>query len=210
MNSGESQDRIEIKFKDNSVSWERLTELLHAAYKTNADNGMNFAAASQTVEQTIKRVGDGRILLAFDGLKLVGTITCKIKKDGNSWYKKGINGYIYQFAVLPEYRKNGIGDMLLQGAYEYFEKNNAKGIILDTAEKAERLINYYKRQGFIPVDYTHWSGTNYNSVILRKSLGIEHDDKYCEKMFGKAKRRLVIKQSLRGLKIKLKGLFRKK
>ena len=101
MNSSGAQDGIEIRFKDDSVSWEQLTELLHAAYKTNADNGMNFAAASQTVEQTIKRIGDGRVLLAFDSLKLVGAITCKIKKDGNSWYKKGINGYIYRNLSIP-------------------------------------------------------------------------------------------------------------
>lgn len=210
MNSSGAQDGIEIRFKDDSVSWEQLTELLHAAYKTNADNGMNFAAASQTVEQTIKRIGDGRVLLAFDSLKLVGAITCKIKKDGNSWYKKGINGYIYQLAVLPEYRKNGIGDMLLKGAYDYFKNNQANGVILDTAEKAERLINYYKRQGFVPVDYTHWSGTNYNSIILRKPLDIEYDVEYCEKMFGKAKRELIFKQRIKGFKTRIKGIFGKK
>lgn len=210
MNNSDAQSKIEIRFKDNNASWEQITELLHAAYKTNADNGMNFAAARQTVEQTIERVGDGCVLLAFDDDKLIGTITCRIKTDGKRWYEKGINGYLSQLAVLPDNRKNGIGVKLLQSTYEYFKENNAQAVILDTSERAEGLINYYKRQGFVPVDYVHWKGTNYNSIVFKKALNIELDNEHCEKMFNKAKMNFKRDQRIKGLKAKIKGILGKK
>ena len=43
-------------------------------------------------------------------------------------------------------------------------------IMLDTAETASKLIEYYHRRGFREVGHHHWRGKTYRSVVMAKPL----------------------------------------
>ena len=45
----------------------------------------------------------------------------------------------------------------------------ADGLVLDTAESATHLINWYQRMGYRFVQYVQWEVTNYRSIIMMKS-----------------------------------------
>ena len=64
--------------KPNYISYEEITELLHAAYSERKSQGLHFAAAIQTAQQTRKRIDEGVCLVALIDKKLVGTITYKV------------------------------------------------------------------------------------------------------------------------------------
>ena len=125
--SGDIRDRVVIRKKDAAFSWERLTGLLHEAYKRNADSGLGFAAASQSAEQTKRRVQDGTVFIAFLDEEPIGAVCCRVKNNGGHWYDKGITGHISQFAVLPRFKGEGVGSALLDRAYDFFAENGADG-----------------------------------------------------------------------------------
>ena len=55
-------------------------------------------------------------------------------------------GHIEDFVVLPEYRKQGLGKLLINYAINISKINNCYKCILDCDEY---LINYYMKKGFI-------------------------------------------------------------
>lgn len=66
---------IVIMPKPDSISWEEITELLHLAFASHLENGLNYAACTQTEEETRQRVGDGMCMVALINGELVGTAT---------------------------------------------------------------------------------------------------------------------------------------
>jgi len=58
---------------------------------------------------------------------------------------KANDAYIQDFAVLPEYRKKGIGKKILEHIIKELKKKNFKwlGLIAD-----KNTINFYKKSGF--------------------------------------------------------------
>jgi ribosomal protein S18 acetylase RimI-like enzyme len=59
---------------------------------------------------------------------------------------------IHTFAVHPEFMKCGIGNALMDFAYEYSIKSKAKSIRLDVFERNIPAINLYEKCGFQYID----------------------------------------------------------
>ena len=62
--------------------------------------------------------------------------------------------------------------MILNFAEEYAKSHGALELALDTSEKAKHLIELYSKKGYRTVDKANWDSTNYESVIMSKSLNI--------------------------------------
>lgn len=77
-------------------------------------------------------------------------------KDGTAVGYIGANNiadevYITNVAVLPVYRKQGIGELLLQVLLNDSEKDNADFVTLEVRESNEPAIALYEKYGFQPV-----------------------------------------------------------
>ena len=159
--------------KDDSL--EELTELLHRAYKPLADMGLRFFATHQTVEQTQSRVESGKCFVAeLDG-KLIGTIALYTEPkhdDAPDWYHRPDVGWFGQFGIEPTLQGKGIGKQMIDFIEERAVELGLSELALDTSEKAEHLIQWYKRLGWRIVEETDWSVTNYRSLVMSKTLTI--------------------------------------
>lgn len=165
-----------IKFrqisKDDSI--DELTQLLNKSYKFLADMGLNYVAATQDSSITLKRIASAyKCFIGIQNDKIVSTICLYSPRpsDKGSWYNKDFVAKVGQFAVVPELQKYGIGSKMMD-IVEAEAKNieNVKEIALDTAETAYHLIGFYGKRGYRYIETISWDMTNYNSVILSKSL----------------------------------------
>lgn len=84
--------------KPDYITWEEITNLLHAAFKERLEEGLNYQACTQSTEDTKKRADGGVCLVALKEEKLVGASTLHF------WERKGkIVGYFSQIGVHPKY-----------------------------------------------------------------------------------------------------------
>lgn len=163
-----------IRSKDDTVSWEELTELLHDAYAQHLKNGLNYAAATQTPAQTKARA-EGHsgqksdTLVAFDNDKLVGTISYEIS-NGTKWYHGKRYLFFHQFAVLTDCKSKGIGSKFLSYIEEIAKAENCDTVVFDTAESASELIHWCQKRGYVRTSYVSWCNTNYNSIVFTKAF----------------------------------------
>ena len=133
---------------------------------------MRFFASYQNEQQTRERLATGQALVAEIAGQLVGTITV-MGPDPNSachYYRREGVYCLGQFAVGSEWQGRGIGRGLLKAGEACARKLGASEAALSTAETAAKLIAWYQRSGFLPVELVSWNTTNYRSVILAKPL----------------------------------------
>ncbi|MFJ7309776.1 GNAT family N-acetyltransferase [Peribacillus frigoritolerans] len=88
--------------------------------------------------------------LAFKEDQCVGIITLS---EFASLYAKGIGGVIQELYIVPNVRSQGIGDLLIDAAKEYGINRGWTRIEVGApdAEKWNRTVSFYKREGFIEV-----------------------------------------------------------
>ena len=159
-------------------SLDGITDLLHRAYAPLAALGMNFTAATQTVEVTRKRAAEGQCLVAELAGKVVGTVTVSGPYDleyapwaqGVPWFIDRDTAHFHQFAVDPGLQRQGVGRRLVAGCEAWAREQGYIRIALDTAAPASELRALYRRLGYAEVGQVQWEGKSYASVILQKAL----------------------------------------
>lgn len=104
--------------------------------------------------------------------EIVGSIVLNFPENisGHDWYDLPEVTSFSQFAVDPQFQKQGIGLQLLRIIEQRAAALGVKELACDTAEGATHLIALYTKQGYRKVGMADWEGTNYNSVILSKTL----------------------------------------
>ncbi|WP_327679248.1 GNAT family N-acetyltransferase [Kitasatospora sp. NBC_00458] len=154
---------------DDSV--EELTTLLHRAYADHAAAGRAFFASYQSVEDTAIRLGRGECWLALQGAVLVGTVTLAARYKVQDGYPAPAGaGSFWQLAVDPAYCRTGLGQRLLTLAEERIAALGATEAVIDTSVEAIELVGWYRRRGYDPIGTWRWDVTNYESVVLLKTL----------------------------------------
>ncbi len=96
----------------------------------------------------------------FDG-KVVGMA---------SMYSVFGEGQIMNIAVLPEYRKNGLGEGLLGFLVEIAVTENCETMVLEVAENNIPAIALYKKFGFKAVGKRKGFYHNSDALIMVKSI----------------------------------------
>lgn len=162
----------EIRLINPWDSLEELTRLLHRAYAVLADMGLRYFATYQSIEDTAERIRDAACWLVMQQNKIIATITINFHPTeyDPDYYRDPKVAVMHQFAVEPELQSTGIGSTLLEFSENWVKKQGIKNLALDTSEKAQHLIDYYKKRGYQEVDSIQWEITNYKSVILSKTL----------------------------------------
>ena len=73
---------------------------------------------------------DRCLKLCCDSDKIIGFLNGKIDQPDDNGYKRVDWGYIMEFYVLPEYRRNGYGKEMLSHLESFFAENGIKQIYL--------------------------------------------------------------------------------
>ena len=101
--------------------------------------GLNTADDSyEGIDRFLKR-NPMTCFVALDGSRVIGVIL-----SGND----GRRGYIYHTAVLPQYRKRGIGKALVEHAMAALEKEGINKTALVVFERNETGNAFWERIGF--------------------------------------------------------------
>jgi uncharacterized damage-inducible protein DinB/GNAT superfamily N-acetyltransferase len=159
-------------------SIEGLTALLHRAYAPLLERGLNFAAATQTVEQTRQRVAEGHCLVAESQGELVGTIIVCGPYDAEMapwsaaapWYRDPDTAHLQQFAVDPRWQGLGVGRRLIAACERWARAHGYRWLVLDLAERASDLRAMLVETGYADMGPVQWPGKRYRSLAMRKSL----------------------------------------
>ncbi len=89
-------------------------------------------------------------IVAEENGKVVGYIMCRVEVGLSTFGFKGLirKGHIVSVAVLPPYRRKGIGEALVAKAMDGMQVYNAKQCFLEVRMTNEPAVNLYKKLGF--------------------------------------------------------------
>jgi len=88
-------------------------------------------------------------LLAMDEEEVVGIVTLS---ESISLYAGGHIGVINELYVVPEYRSEGVGKILLDAAKNLGEERGWVRLEVTTpGDEYERTLRFYEREGFISI-----------------------------------------------------------
>ena len=155
-----------------SDSLSDITDLLHRAYAPLRQQGLHYIASNQDEATTRRRIARGECFVAECDRRLVGTVTFRPASEtsGCDWYDRAEVASFEQFAVEPRLQGRGIGGALVELVEHRAGATGAVEISLDTSEKAETLIAWYRARGFRFVQWVRWGVVNYRSVVLSKDV----------------------------------------
>lgn len=155
------EEQVLVCFKPDEISWEEITALLHTAYKIHLKCGLEYKAASQSVEETKMRNRGGACLVCLLNYRLIGTATLHIRNNA---------AYLTQIAVEPLHKNRGIGQQLLQAVVKTAREAGVRYIYCDTAESAKTIVHWYLKNGWRKIGLVSWPSTNYYSILFRYDL----------------------------------------
>lgn len=141
-----------------------LRALVNSAYKELSDMGLNYTATYQDEDITLKRIEKGIAFVLLDEARIVATVL--LSKENHITNRN--TGYISQFAVTPQLKKNRIGSFLMSYCEQQAQASGFEGVQLDTAIPASHLVNWYQKLGYAVVGEIQWDGKTYKSYIFEK------------------------------------------
>lgn len=162
-----------------------ITELLHRSYASQRERGMDPLAGRQSVEITRQRCYRGQTYVALrpgTGApsgnfkeRLLGTILFQEREDAAfpPWFLRSDVTHFSQFAVEPGLQKGGVGTALLARVEHETLACGCRELALSMAEPDTPLREYYERRGYRVVQTWQWPYTNYQSLIMSKTLSVE-------------------------------------
>lgn len=153
---------------ETNVSYQQLTDLLHAAFEERLEQGLNFTCSTMSTEQFEVKMREGYVFVALnkETNELLGTVTIHINTD-----KKGnVFGYHEYLAVSPKVKHFGVGTKLALAWDALLKEKNAKYVMSDTACDATSSVNWHLKNGFQIYELESYRSTNYWSYVFIKYL----------------------------------------
>ena len=170
-------ETIIIKEKPDSISWDSIHELLWLSHADNRKKGIYMKYPTLSGPEIEKRIktGKGKMLVALDGSKLIGSSAILYKKIG-LWCGglEDVYGYSCFIGILPEYRGRGIYKELQLAIEKCAEENGVDKICFDTNKDNRSVIRMALSNGYRKIDYKLYP--DHQSVILVKWLN--HDEPF--------------------------------
>ena len=183
------KEKIRITERPESVSWEEISDVLKKAHAENVRRGILMSypqLPSEKLKEKVESFG-GRVYVALDGDKVVGTGAVAIMDKNYLWCGKGLYAYCFLDAVLPEYAGRGIYARIASAQEEFAVSNGVDRMLLDTNENNNRMIRISRKNGYKTVYFRVLEG--HNSVVLVKWLkGCPYSSLKCAWMFFRIKR----------------------
>lgn len=124
-----------IRNYDNDKDKEEVIELWKKVFTYNAPHNEPIAS----IRRKLKANDNLFFTAESDEKKVVGTIMAGY--DGH-------RGWIYSMAVDPDYRKKGIGSLLLKHAENELKKLDCPKINLQVLPSNKEVVDFYKKNGY--------------------------------------------------------------
>lgn len=157
---------IQIMEKPDWVTWDDIHDVLWRAHERNRENGIIMRYPSLPGNEIRKRIeGKGKMLVAFEGNKIVGT-SAIIFKEQNMWCGKGQYAYCCFDSVVPTMQGKGVYRRLCNQREKEARSKGVGRMLLDTNEMNQREIDVVLRNGFKKVAYRFWND-HYNVVFVK-------------------------------------------
>jgi len=82
-------------------------------------------------------------------------------------------GHINNFAVVPIYQKNGLGDMMMGKIFEIGEKHKISLYYLEVRKSNQPAIKLYKKHGFFEagIRRNYYSHPMEDALLMTKIIG---------------------------------------
>jgi ribosomal protein S18 acetylase RimI-like enzyme len=107
----------------------------------------------------------------MDDEELIGTITLAAPYPFPAGYPALTpTATFYQLAVLPSHQGRGLGRQLVELAERRIRELGIRNLAIDTSSQATILIDWYRRLGYRDAGRWRWEVTNYESIVLAKTL----------------------------------------
>ncbi len=126
---------------DLNIRLKRLNEEFDPLLRVRSD----IAETSRKYFEKAINSSDSVVVVAEDGGRVVGFIKANIRE--RLFYEPRIEGNIVEFYLLPEYRRKGVGAMLLDYAVKLL-KEKAEIITAEFPSLNEIAVGFYTRLGF--------------------------------------------------------------
>jgi ribosomal protein S18 acetylase RimI-like enzyme len=134
------------------------------------DQWQNYIKPADDLREWIEQGISGReVFLVYRNQKAIATFRLQWA-DLMFWPDKNdnVSGYIHSFAVVTEFRGQGVGDLILQWIESECLKRYKKFLRLDCNSKNAGLQKYYLDRGFKVVETREAQG--YLNVFFEKDL----------------------------------------
>jgi len=119
-------------------------------------------AHAETLDSIREKMRNAQVVLACVERKAVGCIFCQSEVD---------HLYLFRLAVLPKYRRHGLGRALVEHAERRASELGFSRVRLGVRTALERQRAYYERQGYRPVQAESHPGYEMPTyLILEKAL----------------------------------------
>ncbi|MGC8607270.1 MAG: GNAT family N-acetyltransferase [Vulcanisaeta sp.] len=132
---------------------ETLIDLVVRLKRLNSEFDPLFSARNDCAERAreylLNAIHDSKghlILVAEDMGKIVGVLKADIRE--RLFYSPSIEGAIVDFYVMPEYRRKGLGKMMLEKAIAMLRERGAQLITAEFPTQNQIAINFYNKMGF--------------------------------------------------------------
>lgn len=164
---------VSLANKEN-VPYEELFQVMKEAFKERFEQGLDFTCLSWSFEEFISKLRNDTILIAKNvDDKIIGFERLYFEDD---FVHCGL------IAVLPNYKRKGIGSLLFKTAEQLVLSRNCKYMLADTAVDAKSSVKWHLRNGFNIVGIDSGPNTNYYSYLFRKQL--VHDSKWSNPLYS--------------------------
>lgn len=154
---------------------EDVTRLLHAAYREHDEAGLNFTAATQSVQVTQARAANGGCWVVELQGRIVATATVSVPPSHALQRLTPVaaaanTAWLNQFAVSPDHRGGGFASLLFRHGLDWAREQGMSTMGIDTAQPATDLISLYRHWGFEHRDLIRWEGKTYDSVVMSRPV----------------------------------------
>ncbi|MBX5329224.1 ribosomal protein S18-alanine N-acetyltransferase [Candidatus Bathyarchaeota archaeon A05DMB-5] len=118
-------------------------------------------------------------IVAEENGEVVGYIMCRMELGLSNFGFKGLvkKGHIVSVAVLPQYRRKGIGEALVSKAMEGMRLYNAKQCFLEVRVTNTQAISLYKKLGFQVTRTIHgYYADGEDAYLMSRELKQDRDE----------------------------------
>ena len=127
----------------------RVLEFQEDLYKTNFPDFIATYAFFKEIEKRLREVSDrenNRILVAEKNGRVIAYLWVEYQDE------KGIRvGTINQLYIVPRWRNQGLGEILLHKGDDFFRENRVRKIQLHVSASNVAAYKLYKKSGFQPI-----------------------------------------------------------
>ena len=141
LESDHTQVTIRHASFDDVAAIHLITQAAYAEYRALIPYSSIWLEIPETIATEMQL---GPILLSVVGGKIAGSVRCHVEHEA----RQGDFMYIHRLAVLPSYRRQGLGCALVQAVEELAKSENLQRVRLETRAAQPENYHFYRKLGY--------------------------------------------------------------